>query len=242
MGDGANVNNKKIKARNLMPEIKYVGNNASVERQKIISFFNLHKKGKLTVTVSDITRAIEYEINSLKFNQENINNQLKFLVSLYCPDPFFKDVVETKEEIAIWQPSFEFSLEIPEEGIEMGYRESSLIVNVFNEGAVESGMTIKFKALATVENPSLFNVNTREYFKINRTMEAGEVITVTTHFQNKRVQLNKGGVISNAFNWIDLDSAFLQLDIGDNLLRYDASLGLSNLEVDIYHSPQYLGV
>lgn len=90
--------------------------------------------------------------------------------------------------------------------------------------------------------PSLFNVNTREYFKINKIMEAGEVITVTTHFQNKRVELNKNGVISNAFNWIDFTSTFLQLDPGDNLFRYDADEGIDSLEVDIYYNPQYLGV
>ena len=73
-------------------------------------------------------------------------------------------------------------------------------------------------------------------------MEAGEVITVNTHFQNKRVELNKNGVVSNAFNWIDLESTFLQLDQGDNLFRYDADEGIDNLEVSIYHTPMFLGV
>ena len=117
-----------------------------------------------------------------------------------------------------------------------------MIVNVLNKGDVATGMRIQFKALATVENPSLFNVNTRDYFKINKIMEAGEVITVNTHFQNKKVELNKNGVISNAFNWIDFQSTFLQLDPGDNLFRYDADEGLGNLEVSIYFNPQYLGV
>ena len=129
-----------------------------------------------------------------------------------------------------------------EEGIEIGYREPSLIVNIYNTGDVACGMKIQFKALATVVNPSLFNVNTREYFKINKTMEAGEIITVTTHFQNKRVELNKNGVVSNAFNWIDLNSTFLQLEPGDNFFRYDADEGIDNLEVSIYYTPQYLGV
>lgn len=164
------------------------------------------------------------------------------LMQLYCPNPFFMDTIESKEEVAIWRPAFEFPLEIVEEGIEIGYREPSLIVNIHNEGDVACGMKIQFKALATVVNPSLFNVNTREYFKINRVMEAGEIITVTTHFQNKRVELYKNGVTSNAFNWIDLESTFLQLEVGDNLFRYDADEGIENLEVSIYYTPQYLGV
>ena len=164
------------------------------------------------------------------------------LIQLYCSNPFFRDTVETKEEVAIWRGSFEFPLELVSDGIELGYREPSLIVNVFNRGDVPCGMRIDFKALATVVSPSLFNINTREFFKVNRTMEAGEVLTVTTHFQNKRVELNANGVVSNAFNWIDLNSTFLQLELGDNLFRYDADEGIDNLEVAIYYSPMFLGV
>ena len=164
------------------------------------------------------------------------------LIELLAPNPFWQDINATKTEIAIWRGAWEFPLELVEEGIELGYREPSTIVNVFNRGDVECGIRIQFKALATVENPSLFNVNTREQFKINKVMSAGEVLTVTTHFQNKRVELNQNGVISNAFNWIDLQSTFLQLDVGDNVLKYDADDGLDNLDVSIWHTPQYLGV
>ena len=71
----------------------------------------------------------------------------------------------------------------------MGYREPSLIVNVFNNGDVSTGMKIQFKALATVINPSLTNVNTGEYIKINKVLESGEILTVNTGFQNKKERL-----------------------------------------------------
>ena len=169
-------------------------------------------------------------------------NYQQFLITLLCPNPFWQDVERTKAEIAIWRGALEFPLELMEEGIELGFREPSLIVNIYNPGDVPCGMEIRFKALATVVNPSLFNVNTREYLKINKTMTASEVIVVTTHFGGKRVESHLNGVVTNAFNWLDLDSVFLQLDPGDNLLRYDAEEGLDNLEADIYFTPQYLGV
>lgn len=242
LGDGSNVTQRQIKDRHIAAEVEYVGRNKEMERRKLINFFNMHNEGELTVSYGEVKLKVEYIPQSFKSNLENVNKPLKFLVDLYCPDPFFKDIIETKEDVAIWQPSFEFPLEILEDGIEMGYREPSLIVNIFNKGDVPCGMKIHFKALATVINPSLFNINTREYFKINKTMERGEVITVTTHFQSKRVILNKNGVKANAFNWIDLNSTFLQLDTGDNLFRYDADDGVDNLEVSIYYSPMFLGV
>ena len=167
---------------------------------------------------------------------------MNFVIDLIAPNPYWQDLTQSRSDIAIWQGAFEFPLEIPEEGIEMGYREPSLIVNVLNLGDVSCGIKIQFKALATVISPSLFNVNTREYINVNKTMEAGEVITVTTGFGDKRVQLIKNGVTTNAFNWIEPTSSFLQLDPGDNLLRYDADEGIDNLEVSIYFTPQYLGV
>jgi ABC-type lipoprotein release transport system permease subunit len=103
-------------------------------------------------------------------------------------------------------------------------------------------MIIEFRALATLENPSLFNVNTQEFAKINKTMEAGEIIRINTHFAEEDVEMEINGVISNAFNYIDEDMTFLKLNQGDNLFRYDAESGLDNLVVNIYRQDRYLGV
>jgi hypothetical protein len=156
------------------------------------------------------------------------------------------DTNQTKEEIALWVGDFEFDfingLQIPEEGIIMGHREPSLIVNCINDGDGESGMIIEFRALATLTNPSLRNVNTQEFVKINKTMVAGEIIRVITHFAEEDVEMELNGVISNAFNYIDEDMTFMKLYQGDNLFRYDAESGLDNLVVNIYRQNKYLGV
>lgn len=244
--DGVTISHSTLDERELILEGVIIANNSTEIqrcRRKLISVFNPKFAGELTIERAGEAKNIECVPELAPFFPSNMQEGYQlFSIQLLCPDPFFKDTVETKEDVAIWQPSFEFPLEILEGGIEMGYREPSLIVNIFNKGDVPCGMKIHFKALATVVNPSLFNINTREYFKINKTMERGEIITVTTHFQSKRVILNKNGVKVNAFNWIDLNSTFLQLDTGDNLFRYDTDDGVDNLEVSIYYSPMFLGV
>ncbi len=85
------------------------------------------------------------------------------------------------------------------------------------------------------------NVNTQEVLKLNKTMAAGEIITINTEFGNKKVELKANGTITNAFNYIDFQSVFLQLKTGDNLIRYNADSNLEYLEVSIYYTPQYLG-
>lgn len=213
-------------------------------RAKLLRVFSPKSMGWLQYEYGSLKRRIRCQVEAAPvFSKKTASYKFQdFLVDLLCPNPYWQDVSATKSEIAIWRGALEFPLDIPADGIEMGFREPSLIVNVYNAGDVACGIKIQFKALATVVNPSLFNVNTREQFKINKTMNAGEIITATTHFGNKRVELTKNGVTSNAFNWIDLGSVFMQLDPGDNLLRYDADDGIDNLEVSIWYTPQYLGV
>lgn len=214
-----------------------------LKRAMLSSIFNPKYSGELIYTNNSLTRKIKCSVQDITF-QKNVGLMQRFLIQFLCPNPFWMDIYTRKEEIALWIGDFEFPLQIPiDEGIEMGHRQSNLIVNISNVGDVECGMKIQFRALATVVNPSLFNVNSRQYIKVNRTLKAGELLEITTEFANKRIEMVKeNGLKENVYHWIDVDSEFLQLDRGDNLFRYDAESGIDNLEVAIYHSPLYLGV
>lgn len=240
-GDGSIVNNRKITSKPISAEIKYQGKNKARTRKEVITFFNIHNGGNLIMNINGVERYIAYEVESFKIKQDHMGAPLSFMVSLLCPDPYFKELKEKKAEIAIWRPTFKFPLAIKEEGIEMGYREPSLIVNIFNGGDAEAGMKFVFKADATVESPSLFNVNTREYFKVEKTLIQGDRVEVSTGYQDKKVTFIRNGIRSTLHEW-DYNSTFMQLDRGDNLFRYDADEGLDNLSVDIYYTQKYLGV
>lgn len=213
-------------------------------RSQLLQVFNPKVKGWLQYEYGDIKRKIRCQVeNAPKFTKKFTGYRYQnFLIDLICPNPYWQDLNKVKVGIAYWRGTLEFPLELTEAGVELGIREPSLIVNVDNPGDVECGMTLEFKAISTVINPIIINVNTQEFIKLNRTMEAGEVITVTTHFGNKRVESKLNGITSNAFNYIDLESTFMQLEVGENLFRYDAEENINNLEVNIYYSPQYLGV
>lgn len=214
------------------------------KRFELCSVFNPKLRGKLSYTNNIGTHTIDCNIQDGVTFQSKVGRMQKFLVQFLCPNPFWQDLKEEKEEIALWVGDFMFPLIIPQDtGIRMGHRQSSLIVNIFNKGDVECGMKIEFKALATVKNPSLFNINTREFIRINRDLKAGDRLEVNTSFGNKRVELvRNNGTRENVFYYVDLESEFLQLEVGDNLFRYDAEQGIDNLEVSIYHRPLYLGV
>ncbi|CAK7001868.1 phage tail family protein [Tissierella sp.] len=241
--DGETETNATLSGRNLVIQGEYQYFDRQEGRNKLIKVFNPKLQGRLRYENSNIIKEINCRPEKTPIISSTTKSTVPFIINLFAADPYWKDLEEIKEEVAIWRGAFEFPLEIPiNDGIEFGFREPSLIANIENNGDVPCGMKVEFKALGSVVNPSLFNVNTREYMKINKTMGAGEILTVTTHFQNKRVEMYRNGIISNAFNWWDLHGTFLQLDVGDNLLRYDADEGLDNLEVNIWFTPQYLGV
>lgn len=215
------------------------------EKRKLSSIINpLH----LVRVIHENCKIEGYPVSTVKFaynDEENITGLYKFVIDIVCPDPYWKDITKNKSEIALWKGMFHFPLTIPkQEGIIMGLKQPSLIVNIENKGDVETGMVIEFRARGTLTNPSLFNVNTRESIKINKSMVAGEVIRVNTNYGEKRIENILNGVTTNILNLIDLGGGdtFLQLDVGDNLLRYDADTNPSNLEINIYFSPKYLGV
>jgi len=111
-------------------------------------------------------------------------------------------------------------------------------------------MANKPKLLATPELNTMLtpnrlaniSVTLRPSIKLNITLQAGDILSVSTGYGEKEVTLQRDGVTSDAFRYLDVDSTYFQLSVGDNLYRYSAEENLENLEVSIYHDDLYLGV
>ena len=207
-------------------------------RKRFLRIFSPKQQGTLICRDRQIACVVE-EAGFMASDRERAP---KFFVSLLCPSPFFETLEEVREELAMWTPLFHFALELPEGGIEFGTRQPSQIMTWDNIGDVPCGCLIVFKALGTVVNPELMNLDTGEYIQLLTTMSAGEELRVYTHFAGKRVVRVTGQAESSAFSLLDTDSTFLQLAAGRNLLRYDADTNMDLLEVSIYYRPRFLGV
>ena len=235
---GSTLGNRNIVIQGAITE------NKEQNRIKLLSIINPKLKAKLIYADGNIKKYVECVVETAPTITKE--NKPKFQMSLLCPNPYWADYVKHKANVALWRSDFHFPLIIPQDkGIIIGHREPSLIVNIENNGQVKTGMIIEFFARGTLKNPSLFNVNTREFIKVNKEMVAGEKIIINTNFGKKKILQELNGVTTNILNYLDIiggGDTFLQLDIGDNLFRYDADENLNNLEVSIYFSPQYLGV
>jgi hypothetical protein len=74
-------------------------------------------------------------------------------------------------------------------------------------------------------------------------MVAGEEIEINTNVGEKSIRGKIGNAAyTNYFMYKNIDSSWLQLDVGDNLFRYNAEEGINNLDVFVYFYNRYLEV
>ncbi|AWZ48325.1 phage tail family protein [Hathewaya limosa] len=240
--DGSTYTGSTLDNRNVVIQ-GAITENREINREKLLSIVNPKLRAKLIYDNGNIKKYIECVVeNAPTITKEN---KPKFQISLLCPNPYWKDYIDSKVNIALWKGDFHFPLVMPKAGIIMGHREPSLIVNIENKGQVRTGIVIEFYARGTLKNPSLFNVNTREFIKINKSMIAGEKIIINTNFGKKKILSINNGIETNIVNYLDIvggGDTFLQLNVGDNLFRYNADENLNNLEATIYYNNNYLGV
>lgn len=206
----------------------------------LYSIFIPNKEGVLYYYRDELSCKINYVVESVTPSN---NGLCKFVnISLCCVNPFFEDIDETKVNIAYYQGLIKFPFIKNNLPFFMTQKVKNLIANIESTSNMDLGMRVKFIANGNVKNPSLFNVDTREFFKVNIEMLTGDEITITTHYKNKKVILYRNGVYKNITNLIDYQSTWLKIYDGYNMFRYNADVNINNLDVAIYYRQLRLGV
>lgn len=113
---------------------------------------------------------------------------------------------------------------------------------VTNDGDVETGMIIVFRARGSVTNPVIYNIETNELFKLNVTMSEGDEIDINTIKKQKSVVLISNGVTTSIIGNLTSNSTWLQLNPGDNLFTVTADVNPQNLDAYCTVTNQYEGV
>ncbi|WP_352399383.1 phage tail domain-containing protein [Anaerotignum sp.] len=196
-------------------------------------------KGKLIYQNENEVK--EIEVIPEQIPDINANGGLiRYEVSLMACNPFWKNTEKT-EYLALFMPMLTFPLVIEqEEGMVFSLKDSVLETEFNNQGDVESGVRVLFKARGgTVQNPKIMNDLTGEFIKLNYSMEKGDSIEVISYPEKKKVTVNS---TINGFRYLDIESNFFNLLVGKNKLSYIADENTINLDVIVYYTPRFLGV
>jgi hypothetical protein len=195
-------------------------------------------EGLLQITYGSVVRvinAVAEHVPTYPSGKENRGKTHQIgLVNLYCPNPFLRSSAITEE------PTFEPLFQFPFEGaFEMGIQRDQRII--VNDGDSPAPLQIEFYGPAV--NPIITNNTTAEYIKINQELFEDEFMRVDTTPGNKSVFfVSPDGTERNVFNWIDLNSTFFQLDIGENDIQYSADSDIQGAIVNISYSKLYNAV
>lgn len=180
---------------------------------------------------------VGYEENNIYF--------CSFLINIFCANPMFKKVTESKTILSGDTGTFHFPFIIQDDmNYIMGIRTNYLIIVVENEGNATIGGQIHLTAKGEVKNPKIENVITGEYIRINKTLQAGEqVIIDTTDGPNKGVSGIYQGVYRDYLQYWDFTNTYIKFDAGSVILGYstenDSEL-LLDVVVDI--NPEKFGL
>lgn len=212
-------------------------------RRKLARVLNPKLSGVLSYQYGDFVRVIGCRaVSSPVVTKKPQDIYHRFSLTLSCLEPFWREASERRTDVAAWVGALEFPVRLPAAGMSVGYRQPSVIVNVFNGGDVESGIRAEMSAVDTVVNPKILNVATGEFIRFVITLSVGDTLAVSTGYADKWATYTHDGVEDDALQYLDIDSTFLTLEPGDNLIKYEADAGVDNLEIVVYHSNRYLGV
>ncbi len=237
--DGETFNSARVGIRDVTIDIKPAFP-VEENRQRLYTYFKLKKQVNIYFKNKNrdiVTAGIVEGFDGSLFEQKQLIS-----ISIKCLDPYLKDSAESVADMANIIDNFEFPFSIDKEGIPFSIIDKALTQNIFNAGDVETGMIIELTANGEVIKPTIYNVETREYFGLDFTMQLGDVIKINTNKFNKKVELIRYGETRNIINNILKGNKWLTLKVGDNLFTYTCEAGEENLSFKFTYSNRYEGV
>ena len=185
--------------------------------------------------------------SAVKFSsKENENNEVlcMFTIDINCFSPMFRLNKGKQTVLAMVQPKFRFPWILKETGNIMGIVSNNKIVNVINDGGCDIGGIIKLEAVVgTVQNPTIFNVDTQEQFMIRLKLLEGDYLLINTKIGEENVIHHHVNYLStgkskdeNVIADVIEGSTFFQFKQGSNLYGYSVEQGSNafvNLTIDM---------
>lgn len=245
MVDGSTYQGSTTRQRNIVITAQMESDYQS-HRDLLYKCFKPKSTGVFTYMEDEETRTIDYKVEELEIGEKGVVRNIA--ISLLCPDPFFRDLGDISVSMASWTGLFEWPHTFLEEKEPFAERTAETLKEIDNDSAADNiGITVTMEAEGPVINPSVYHVESGEFVKIGTeiaplSINAGDVVIITTETNNKAVYLVRDGIKSEINEKLDEDSEFIQLQHGVNTIKYAADAGEDYLNVTISYRFRYLGV
>ncbi len=236
--DGSKFNSSRVEQRNIVITLA-IHEPIEANRLTLYRFFRTKRWLKIFYKNRHRDVFIEGYVESFENNPWSESQQPQ--ISIICPQPFWQNMQESYADFNSVIPLFEFPFSIPAEGIEFSLLEI-LDTTVINAGDIATGGIIRMIATGVVVKPVFYNRTTQKFFKLNFTMQDGDIITINTQQGQKSVTLLRAGIYTNLLGERATGSTWIIFDAGENVLSYDADDGSEFLDVQVRLVNKFEGV
>lgn len=253
------VNSAYLGERNIVFNIKYVGDDAEEDEKLTDKIFPT----KTTVSIfceTDLTEV--YTEGVVEKNEPTIftndPNSAGCQISIMCPDPYWYKLNDSYTPFGGIEPLFEFPFHSDIEGFGDHYIEFGNIrlikeKSIYYTGEADVGITIDVRVLGIVRDLVFYNLDQRKRIPLSDSViqgitgngiMQGDHIIISSVKGNKYAELIRNGITYNIINALAIDKIiqWFELVRGDNLLAYSASEGEYDMMITIKHRIAYKGL
>lgn len=238
--DGGRFKSSYVQMRNVVMMIALHGD-VEENRRRLYSFFSSGKWCKLYYASGTRDVYCEGYCEAVDGSLFEISQRMQ--ISVVCPDPYFRSLIEITSDISKEFANFEFPFEIDAEGKEFSIIDEHREADVYNPGEIACGAIIRMYAETDgIQTPIIRNVLTGEYLGVETTLNQGDVLEINTNKGQKAITKYIDSVPQNEINGLMNGSTWFQLEPGWNRFYYEAdSLDLF-LKIEFLHNILYEGV
>lgn len=165
---------------------------------------------------------------------ENRNHRFqKAVFSFICHDPFWKDAADREAYMRAFTEAFSMPFRFP-----VRFGQQASVVTIHNGGHRET--PVKLELSGPSNKPRFENQTTGEFIEITRSLADNEKLIINTETGKKSVTIRRAdGIEEDGFDYLEQESTFFSLKLGDNKLKYNAVSGTGKAVAKISWRQRY---
>ena len=230
---GENVSSKATGGRTLTINGR-IYNNISSVKSSMLRTFGAFTAGKLIFDDKFYITAIVKDTPTVSPKR----NDGAFMLRLFAPDPYFRDLKTQYVEFSSTTANFTFPFTLSEKTFVLGSVSPTMTANAYNDGDAPTAYTLAITALQTITNPRLSCGN--KYIAFAMTLEENDELIVWRDDDGSfRADLHQSGgdKVLDAVQYLDDGSTLFELGVGDNNLVASNQGGVTMGVVVSFNSP-----